>query len=100
MRFRKAILFASLMLLCFLLPAQSAKADTINTIIVNDNTDTITVTTDTTGGRVGPSGSTVPTCGGANVELCGLTLSAPANSTVDPSRTTLLPTFLLREPGT
>ena len=97
MRFRKAMLLANFFTVCFVLASQSAKATTItNTILIDDKTDTVTVTDPTD--RVGPSLSTVPTCGIANVEECALTLSAPPNSTA--SANTLLSTFLLREPGT
>jgi hypothetical protein len=76
MRFRKAMVLANFLTVCLVLAFQSAKATTITgTILIDDDTDTVTVTDPT--GRVGPSGSTVPTCGIANVELCALTLSAP-----------------------
>jgi hypothetical protein len=72
MRFRKAMLLANFLTVCFVLAFQSAKATTItNTILIDDKTDTVTVTDPTD--RVGPSLSTVPTCGIANVEECALT---------------------------
>jgi hypothetical protein len=97
MRFRKAIALVSLLTLCFVLAPRSAKSATINTIVIDDLTDTITFTDAT--GRVGlPTSPAVPACGAANLELCALTLSAPPNATV--ASTTLLATFLLSEPGT
>src|SRR5579864_9449486 len=45
MRFRKAMVLANFLTACFVLAFQSAKATTItNTILIDDNTDTVTVT--------------------------------------------------------
>src|SRR6266852_4564665 len=72
MRFRQAILFVGLV--CFMLAPQFAKATTFNTtILFNDTTDTLSVSSSPSG-RVA-----VVLCPGATAtaEVCKITLNAP-----------------------
>jgi hypothetical protein len=91
MRFRKATVLVSLFMVCFVLAAQSAKADDI---VFNDITDTISVTGAATG-RL-----TVVSCG-AEIATCIVTLGNSNGITLAPAATivstTLLPTFLMAE---
>jgi len=89
MRFGKVILFVGLLMVCFMLVAQSAKADRI--IKIDDRSDIITV-----------SGPATISCPIASLELCTVTLTPPTPivvtpTTPDASTTTLPAHFLMVE---
>ena len=78
MRFRKALLLFSLLMVCSMLAAETAKADTI---VFHDLTDTVTVDGSS---RLAPVSPAVVMCVG---ELCTVRLNAPTGYTF--SSTTL-----------
>lgn len=97
MGFKKATVLVSLLMVCFVLAAQSAKADTITFL---DTTDGTQVTTDNpTANRLFTVANT-PACNGTT-EVCEVFLTPPTGAThiVAGSGflTTLLTTYLLSE---
>jgi hypothetical protein len=104
MRFRKAVVSISFLMVFVMFAAQSAKASTINSIIINDLGDTVMVEDPDNTGRVSLTSIGGPqACGVLNLEFCTFALNAPNNTSLDqtPGSSTNIPaTYLLREPGT
>ena len=94
MKYSKAVPFVGLLMFCFMLAAQSAKADDI---IFNDLGDTIIVT--------GPATIVSGTCqspGGTNSDICKIILTPPTDSSGQPgiirsASAALLSTFYMAE---
>jgi hypothetical protein len=95
MRSRNLAEFVSLLVVCFMLAAQSAKAD--NIIVLNDLGDTISVSASVAGSFAIVVG-TCDSLGGLSTDICKITLTPPStNAIISSVSPALLSTFFMAE---